>query len=87
MLTDLRLGDGSGAQVCRLASELEIPAVLMTGLATRGEVAEAVNAGASCVLEKPFALDRLIELIEAQIAAASPDAMVRRAYRKMSRSG
>lgn len=87
ILTDLRLGGCSGVALCEMARERDIPAILITGLASRGEVATAVNAGASVVLEKPFDIDALVRLIDQKIKENLPDEMVKRAYRKLSRSG
>lgn len=87
LLTDLRLGGCSGVDLCKLARQHDLPAILITGEASRDEVAQAVNAGASIVLLKPFDVEALVQLIEQEIRKHQPDEMVKRAYRKLSRSG
>lgn len=87
LLTDMRLGGCSGVDLCEMARKHDLPVIIITGEASREEVAQAVNAGASMVLIKPFNVEALIQLIEQEIRKHQPDEMVKRAYRKLSRSG
>lgn len=87
LLTDLRLSGCSGVNLCEMAQKHDLPAIIITGEASREELAQAVNAGASMVLLKPFDFEALIQLIEHQIRKHQPDEMVKRAYRKLLQSG
>lgn len=83
VITDIRLGDGFGGQICDKASSLSIPSIVMTGEASRSEVADAVNAGASIVLEKPFDPDDLLKRIETVIKEHCPKNMIKKAFKRL----
>ena len=64
VLTDLKLGDGSGLEVladCR-RHQPEAPVVVLTAFGTVQTAVEAMKLGAADFLEKPLEIDELYEL-------------------------
>ena len=76
VIADLRIPQGSGIEVARAAGRVARPVavVLMTGLPTVDSAREAMQAGASDYLTKPF---RLIELFDCVTVAAAHTATMR----------
>ncbi len=70
ILTDLRLGDGSGIEILRYVKQLDDTSqvVLVTAFASTETAVEAMKEGALDYIEKPFAKDVLVELVEQGIA-------------------
>ena len=65
VLTDLKLGDGTGIEVladCR-RRQSEVPVVVLTAFGTVQAAVEAMKLGAADFLEKPVELDELFELV------------------------
>ncbi len=64
VLTDLKLGDGSGIEVLRASRkhQPEVPVVLLTAFGTVQTAVEAMKLGAADFLEKPLEIDELFEL-------------------------
>ncbi len=82
-LVDYRLPDGEGHTLVRaaLGSGRAAVAYCMTGEAHCKNVVEAMRAGATDVLEKPFAPERVRAIVDARRAAATTDlAAWRRRY-------
>lgn len=65
LFTDLRLPDGDGIGVIRLARSVssEMPAVLITGFATVPDVVAAFRAGALDLLTKPFETEQISQVL------------------------
>ncbi|MFO0588577.1 MAG: response regulator [Polyangiaceae bacterium] len=61
ILSDVRMPGGDGADILSrlMRSERPIPFVLMTSYGDDAASAEAIEQGASDVIEKPFRLERL----------------------------
>jgi DNA-binding NtrC family response regulator len=61
VLTDLRLPDGSGLDVLRVAMEADtaLPVVVMTAYGTIAEAVSAMRDGAYDFIQKPIDLDHL----------------------------
>ncbi len=70
VLSDLRLGDGSGLEVlaeCR-RHQPEVPVVVLTAFGTVQTAVEAMKLGAADFLEKPLEIDELSELASSYLA-------------------
>ena len=70
VLTDVRLPDGSGAEVfdhCRTAFP-GVPVVVMTAFGSVADAVRLVKAGALDYLEKPFSLDDLVATVRMTIS-------------------
>ena len=65
VLTDLRMPGMSGLKLCSMTRSLRphIGLILMTGFGSTETAVEAMRAGADDYLAKPFALDRLRDLL------------------------
>ncbi len=73
VLTDLRLGDGSGIDVladCR-QHQPEVPVVVLTAFGTVQTAVEAMKLGAADFLEKPLEIDELYELARCYLGGGS----------------
>ncbi len=66
VITDLRLPDGDGLELVRVARRLPTPtpSIVVTGLASGASRMAALAAGASGYLAKPFAAASFISLVE-----------------------
>lgn len=76
VLTDMRLGDGSGLDVLQ-ASQRQQPGVPVTVITAYGSAENAVSAlkaGAFDYLSKPVELDRLRALVRSALGPAKPQA-------------
>jgi PAS domain S-box-containing protein len=79
ILLDLNLPDMSGEEVLRRiradARTAEMPVVITSADATRGQIERMRRAGANDYLTKPFRIERLLAVIDAAAAAtvANPD--------------
>ncbi len=72
VLTDLKLGDGSGLEVladCR-QHQPEAPVVVLTAFGTVQTAVEAMKLGAVDFLEKPLEIDELFELARAYLGGS-----------------
>ncbi len=70
VLSDLKLGDGSGLEVlaeCR-QHQPEVPVVVITAFGTVQTAVEAMKLGAADFLEKPLEIDELYELVSSYLA-------------------
>ena len=78
VLLDLKLPGAAGLGLLNTVKErLDRPVILMTAHATRELTQEALEAGASRVILKPFDLDELVRLV-AELINPSPSAEVQR---------
>jgi len=70
VITDLKLPDGSGVDLLAACQDRasRIPFVLISGFADTDEVIRALNLGARALLEKPFDIQRLLEVVEQALA-------------------
>lgn len=76
VITDVRLPDGSGAEVFELCRKNlpGVPVVIMTGFGSVADAVRLVKAGALDYLEKPFDLDDLVETVRMTLLdEISPD--------------
>lgn len=75
VVLDIRLPRLSGIAVLReiRSTDPTLPVIIMTGLATPGEIAEARRLGVTHIIDKPEVLRRFGEAL-AQIASRSQDA-------------
>ncbi len=64
VLSDLKLGDGSGLEVLAESRRIqpEVPVVVLTAFGTVQTAVEAMKLGAADFLEKPLEIDELFEL-------------------------
>lgn len=72
VLTDIRLPDGSGAEIfeyCR-ATCPGVPIIIMTAFGSVADAVRLVKAGALDYLEKPFNLDDLVATVRMTVSAA-----------------
>lgn len=76
VITDVKLPDGSGAQVFDLCrSRLpDMPIIVMTAFGSVADAVRLVKAGALDYLEKPFSLDKLVETVRATLQRPEPRA-------------
>ena len=65
VVLDLRLPELNGVAVLRQirSTDPELPVIIMTGLATLGEIAEARRLGVTEIIEKPEVLKRFSEAL------------------------
>ena len=71
VLTDVRLPDGSGAQIfefCR-ANIPGVPVIVMTAFGSVSDAVRLVKAGALDYLEKPFNLDDLVATVRMTLSS------------------
>ena len=70
VITDVRLPDGSGAEVFELCrSNLPgVPVIIMTAFGSVADAVRLVKAGALDYLEKPFNLDDLVETVRMTVS-------------------
>jgi len=66
VITDLRLPDGDGLELVRVARRLPTPtpSIVVTGFASEASRMAALAAGASAYLAKPFVATSFISLVE-----------------------
>ena len=71
VIADLRLPDGSGLAVVRAARECadRLPVIVVTGFASAESRREAMGAGATAYLTKPFSALALASLIQEVLTA------------------
>jgi DNA-binding response OmpR family regulator len=71
VIADLRLPDGSGLDVVRAARECadRPPVIVVTGFASAESRREAMDAGATAYMTKPFSALALASLIQEVLAA------------------
>lgn len=70
VITDVRLPDGSGAEIFQLCrSKLPgVPVIIMTAFGAVADAVRLVKAGALDYLEKPFNLDDLVETVRMTVS-------------------
>jgi DNA-binding response OmpR family regulator len=70
IVADLRLPDGAGLDVVRAARALPVPrpVIVITGFGSDRTRQEALTAGASAFLPKPFSLLEFADLVERLLA-------------------
>jgi CheY-like chemotaxis protein len=77
ILLDLNLPDASGAEVlARLrgdAATADIPVVVLSADATRGQVERLLSAGARAYLTKPFDLEEFLQLLDEAVGPRPQD--------------
>lgn len=69
VITDIRLPDGSGAEVfeqCHVDFP-GVPVIIMTGFGSVADAVRLVKAGALDYLEKPFNLDELVDTVRTTV--------------------
>jgi DNA-binding NtrC family response regulator len=73
LITDLRLPDGNGLDVVRAARALPdpTPVIVVTGFGTSR--AEAMSAGATAFLTKPFSTEMFNKLVQSLLEAGGAD--------------
>ncbi|HET9490278.1 MAG TPA: response regulator [Methylomirabilota bacterium] len=66
VVADVRLPDGDGLDLVRAArdSRLSVPAIVVTGYASKAGRRDALAAGAAAYLAKPFSISQLIATVE-----------------------
>ncbi len=71
IITDLKLGDGTGIDVLRLAKEKDrfTEVIIITGYATLQTASEAVNLGVTSYLVKPLQIDEFMVQMEKAVAS------------------
>ena len=71
VITDVRLPDGSGAEIFELCrSDLTgVPVIIMTAFGAVADAVRLVKAGALDYLEKPFNLDDLVETVRMTVSS------------------
>ncbi len=69
VLTDLKLGDGSGIDVLAESRQHqpEVPVVVLTAFGTVQTAVEAMKLGAADFLEKPLEIDELFEMVRSYL--------------------
>lgn len=74
VITDVRLPDGSGADVFELCrnSLPGVPVIIMTAFGLVADAVRLVKMGALDYLEKPFNLDDLVETVRMTVATPDP---------------
>ena len=72
VITDVRLPDGSGAEIFELCRKNlpGVPVIIMTGFGSVADAVRLVKAGALDYLEKPFNLDDLVETVRMTVSDA-----------------
>src|SRR5262245_51297613 len=75
VLLDIRLPKMSGIEVLRAIRSMDqtLPVVIITGLATPGEMAEARELGVTEIIEKSYVLKYFTESLARAVRAAPPD--------------
>ena len=77
ILLDLNLPDASGAEIlARLrgdATTADIPVVVLSADATRGQVERLLKAGARAYLTKPFDLEEFLKLLDETVGTSAPE--------------
>jgi DNA-binding response OmpR family regulator len=73
VIVDLRLPDGDGLDVVRAARERRhpLPVIVVTGFASEQSRRQALGAGATAYLAKPFSTSALTSLIQEVLAQSS----------------
>jgi two-component system, NtrC family, response regulator PilR len=76
VLCDLKLPDGSGLDLLKVmhVDRPGLPFLVTTGFATAQTLSEAVEAGATDVLLKPFDSVELLHIVSRALGAAEPQA-------------
>lgn len=75
VITDVRLPDGSGAEVFELCRRTlsGIPVIVMTAFGAVADAVRLVKAGALDYLEKPFNLDDLVETVRMTVGGSETE--------------
>src|SRR5207249_7751620 len=75
VVLDVRLPELNGVAVLRQirSTDPELPVIIMTGLATLGEIAEARRLGVTEIIEKPEVLKRFSEALARIAGRARPE--------------
>jgi DNA-binding NtrC family response regulator len=70
VLTDLKLPDISGLDIVAILTEMDpdVPVVVMTGYGTVDTALEAMRRGAKDYVQKPFAVEDVVRVLERAIA-------------------
>ncbi len=73
VLTDLKLGDGTGIEVLAASREHQgtVPVVVLTAFGTITAAVEAMKLGAVDFLEKPLEIDELFELVRSHLGTGA----------------
>jgi len=73
VITDVRLPDGSGADIFELCRKTlpGLPVIIMTGFGSIADAVRLVKAGALDYLEKPFNLDDLVETVRMTLSSTA----------------
>ena len=74
VVADVKLPDGDGLDIVRAARAIAAPppVIVVTGFASDTNRQQAIEAGATAYLPKPFAVSAFTELVE-RLAALRPD--------------
>jgi DNA-binding response OmpR family regulator len=74
VLLDLRLPDVADLSLTRRirAARPDVPVIMMSAYATSDDVAQALAAGVSCFVGKPFDVRELVALVERVLASHPP---------------
>ena len=74
VVADIRLPDGDGLDVVRAArdSRPSLPAIVVTGYASKAGRRDALAAGAAAYLAKPFSIPQLIATVQSVLGDGSP---------------
>ncbi len=73
LITDLQMAPMDGLELLRVVRILEyrLPVIVITGYASKRNAIEALNLGANRMLEKPFELDQLEEMVDEVLGQGS----------------
>ncbi|MBI4593592.1 MAG: response regulator, partial [Candidatus Rokubacteria bacterium] len=74
VVADLRLPDGDGLDIVRAARATPQPpaVIVVTGFGSEAKRRQALEAGASAYLPKPFAVSAFISLVEQTLGPVAP---------------
>jgi len=89
LLTDIRVGDGDGLELCTLSTEVrpDVPVVVMTGHTTLDSAIGALRSGAYDYLVKPLALEPLNAALRRAVEHRSLTSELTRLRREVAASG
>jgi DNA-binding NtrC family response regulator len=75
VITDIRLPDGSGAELFELCRKRlpGTPVIIMTAYVSVADAVRLVKAGALDYLEKPFNLDEFVETVRMTVSPSAHD--------------
>ncbi len=76
LITDLQMAPMDGLELLRVVRMLEyrLPVIVITGYASKRNAIEALNLGANRMLEKPFDVDQLEEMVDEVLVQAEAQA-------------